>query len=69
MQDIEIQTNEQILNVIFKHIQSENLVKELCLSLRCETYLPDDFVMRIGDTVEFVFFIADGTLFLLATNK
>lgn len=66
LQEIVVQTNEQILKVIFKDMQSENLVRELCIALKCKTYLPGDYVIVKGDRVSFVFFIADGTLFMIA---
>lgn len=66
LQEIVVQTNEKILKEIFKDMQSENLVRELCLALKCKTYLPEDYVIFKGDRVSSVFFIADGTVFMIA---
>lgn len=66
VEEVVIQTNEQILGHIIKDMQSENLVRELCLALKWEMYLPGDFVMSRGDIVNEVYFIADGSLFMLS---
>jgi CRP-like cAMP-binding protein len=69
VQEIVIQTNEEIFKVIFKNIQSENLVRELCIALESLFYLPFDYILKKGDTANEVFIIVDGTVYVYTKNS
>jgi hypothetical protein len=68
VQEIVVQTNEEIFKIIFKKIHSENLIRELCLNLESTFYLPQDFILKRGDIANEVFFIVDGTVYILARD-
>ena len=68
VQEIVVQTNEEIFKIIFKKIHSENLIRELCLNLESTFYLPQDFILKRGDLANEVFFIVDGTVYILARD-
>lgn len=55
--------------MIFRDIKCENLIRELCLNLKYEIHLPEDFVYSKGDKASHVFFIADGSLFMMCALK
>lgn len=69
VQQIVVQTNEQIFKVIFKDLNSENLIRELCTALKGKIYLPLDMVVNKGDIAHEIFFIVDGTVHVLASDK
>ena len=69
VREIVIQTNEEIFKVIFKNLKSENLIRELCLALESLFYLPQDFIVKKGDTANEVFIIVDGTVYVYTKNS
>ena len=69
VREIVIQTNEEIFKVIFKNLKSENLIRELCLALESLFYLPQDFIVKKGDTANDVFIIVDGTVYVYTKNS
>lgn len=55
--------------MIFKNLQSENLIRELCLALHGMIFLPMDLIVSQGDIAREIFFIVDGTVHVLANDK
>jgi CRP-like cAMP-binding protein len=69
VREIVIQTNEEIFKVIFQNIQSDNLIRELCIALESLFYLPLDYILKKGDTANEVFIIVDGTVYVYTKNS
>jgi hypothetical protein len=68
VQEIMVQTNEDVFKVIFKNLKSENLIRELCLALKGQIYLPGDLIINKGDIASDVYFIVDGNVHMVDTN-
>jgi CRP-like cAMP-binding protein len=63
-----VQTNEDVFKVIFKNLRSENLIRELCLALKGQLYLPNDSIINKGDIASDVYFIVDGTVHMMEAD-
>jgi voltage-gated potassium channel len=54
---------------MFKDFGSENLIKDLCLALTGQIYLPQDYII-LKDTIGAeMYFIVEGSVHVIATDK
>ena len=59
----------ELLEPMFKKLGSENLIKDLSSVLSQAIYLPGDFIILKGDIGEEMYFIAEGSVYILAADK
>ena len=59
----------ELLEPMFKKLGSENLIKDLSSVLGQAIYLPGDFIILKGDIGEEMYFIAEGSVYILAADK
>ena len=59
----------ELLEPMFKRFGSENLIKDLSAVLKQAIYLPGDFIILKGDIGEEMYFIAEGSVYILAADK
>ena len=60
---------KELLEPMFKKFGSENLIKDLSAVLKQAIYLPGDFIILKGDIGEEMYFIAEGSVYILAADK
>lgn len=60
---------KDFLDPIFKHFGSENLIKDISSALKQTIYLPGDFIIIKDDIGEEMYFIAEGSVYILAADK
>lgn len=68
VQELVVQTNQEIFKDIFKDLKSENLISELSLAVKGHIYLPQDFIVNEGDNADDIFFIVDGNVHLILSD-
>lgn len=61
--------NEDIFNTIFTNMSSYNLIRMLCFAIKGQIYVPDDYIISRGDSASEIYFIQEGTVFLVAQDK
>jgi CRP-like cAMP-binding protein len=54
---------------MFGKFNSENFIKEICLYLEHVIFLPDSFIVIKGEIGEEMYFIAEGSVNVLAEDK
>lgn len=54
---------------MFQDFGSENLIKELSTVLQGHIYLPHDYIINKGEIGEEMYFIVDGEVLIIASDK
>ena len=67
--EVVYQWTKELLEPMFKKLGSENLIKDLSAVLKQAIYLPGDFIILKGDIGEEMYFIAEGSVYILAADK
>jgi len=62
-------STRHLLEPMFKSFGSENLIKDVSTSLVQTIYLPGDFIILKDDIGNEMYFIAEGTVYVLAADK
>jgi CRP-like cAMP-binding protein len=62
-------STKHLLEPMFKSFGSENLIKDVSTALEQTIYLPGDFIILKDDIGEEMFFIAEGSVYILAADK
>ncbi|CAI2367548.1 unnamed protein product [Moneuplotes crassus] len=62
-------STRHLLEPMFKSFGSENLIKDISTSLVQTIYLPGDFIILKDDIGEEMYFIAEGSVYILAADK
>jgi len=62
-------STRHLLEPMFKSFGSENLIKDISTSLVQTIYLPGDFIILKDDIGEEMYFIAEGTVYVVAADK
>ena len=60
---------KELLEPMFGKFGSENLIRDLSSVLKQTIYLPGDFIILKGDIGEEMYFIAEGSVLILAADK
>ena len=60
---------KELLEPMFGKFGSENLIRDLSSVLKQTIYLPEDFIILKGDIGEEMYFIAEGSVLILAADK
>lgn len=69
IREIIFHQNNELLLAMFSDFNSENLIKELSTVLSTHVYLPSDYIINKGDVGEEMFFIVDGEVKVIASDK
>ena len=56
---------KEFIEPLFKKFGSENLIKDMALCLDQKLYLPGDYIIRKDDLGEEMYFVAEGTVFII----
>jgi CRP-like cAMP-binding protein len=59
----------ELLEPMFQSFGSDNLIKDISQSLEQTIYLPGDFIILKDDIGEEMYFIAEGTVYIIAADK
>jgi CRP-like cAMP-binding protein len=62
-------STKHLLEPMFKVFGSENLIKDVSKALEQSIYLPGDFIILKDDLGDEMYFIAEGTVYILAADK
>jgi len=62
-------SNRHLLDPMFMEYGSENLMRELSIKLKSMIYLPSDFIITKDTIGDEMYFIAEGSVLVLASDK
>lgn len=68
-QDVIYAVNREILFGMFGSFESENFLKELAQAMESVIFLPGDYVIYYGEKGREMYFIAEGSVFILSNDK
>ena len=68
-EEVMYQSFKELLTSMFKEYKSENMIRQLSCVLESVIYLPGDYIIYKGDVGEEMYFIAEGSVFLLSEDK
>ena len=54
---------------MFKSFNSDNMIRELCLALEGQIYLPLDYIITKDEVGDEMYFIVEGTVHVIAADK
>jgi hypothetical protein len=60
---------KDLLVGMFSEFKSENLIRQLACVLKSVIYLPSDYIIYKGDVGEEMYFIAEGSVYVLSHDK
>jgi len=61
--------NKELLGPMFKDFGSENLIRELASTLVGNIFLPSDYIINKDDIGSEMYFIVEGSVFIIAADK
>jgi CRP-like cAMP-binding protein len=67
--DVVYYSTKHLLEPMFKSFGSENLIRDVSTALDQTIYLPGDFIILKDDYGEEMYFIAEGSVYILAADK
>jgi len=68
-EEVIYQSCKDLLTSMFKEFNSENLIRQLACVLESVIFLPGDYIIYKGDFGDEMYFIAEGSVFVLSQDK
>jgi hypothetical protein len=63
------QSCKELLVSMFSEFKSQNLIRQLACALGSGIFLPGDYIIYKGDVGEEMYFIAEGSVYVLSQDK
>jgi CRP-like cAMP-binding protein len=68
-EEVMYQSFKELLTSMFQEYKSENLIRQLACVLESQIFLPGDYIIYKGDSGDEMYFIAEGSVFVLSEDK